>query len=152
MPQLARREPAYVRDEQALYIGTAEGNVKLCAAGTEGRVTALEGRLADCRETLDFHSEVLEGLEGSLQAHTELTEQHTEALNTHSSTLSAHGSALDTQRAALERLETGKLSAVPAAALPVLGGAADTAAIIAAYNGLIAALQACGVMNREEVT
>lgn len=46
MPILADREPGYVRDEQALYVGTPEGNVKLTGA-LEDRVTALEERLAD---------------------------------------------------------------------------------------------------------
>lgn len=31
MPTLALRELAYVTDEQALYIGTAAGNVRLCS-------------------------------------------------------------------------------------------------------------------------
>lgn len=29
MPELSDREPAYVRDEEALYIGTPDGNVKV---------------------------------------------------------------------------------------------------------------------------
>ena len=29
MPRLSDREPAYVRDEQALYIGTPSGNLRL---------------------------------------------------------------------------------------------------------------------------
>ena len=37
MPQLADREPAYVRDEQALDVGTPQGNVKLCDADLEAR-------------------------------------------------------------------------------------------------------------------
>ena len=41
MPLLADREVAYVRDEQALYIGTAEGNLRLCAAGDTQRLAAL---------------------------------------------------------------------------------------------------------------
>lgn len=41
MPLLADREVAYVRDEQALYIGTAEGNLRLCAAGDTRRLSAL---------------------------------------------------------------------------------------------------------------
>ena len=46
MPRLADREPAYVRDEQALYVGTPDGNVKVCSAATEGKVTALEQTVA----------------------------------------------------------------------------------------------------------
>lgn len=38
MPVLADREIAYVRDEKALYIGTPQGNVKLCNADLEDTV------------------------------------------------------------------------------------------------------------------
>lgn len=37
MPALADREIAYERDEKALYIGTPQGNVKLCDADLEAR-------------------------------------------------------------------------------------------------------------------
>ena len=37
LPQLADRELAYEQDEQALYIGTPDGNVKLCDVGLEAR-------------------------------------------------------------------------------------------------------------------
>lgn len=40
MPTLAVRELVYCTDEQALYIGTATGNIKLCAAALEGIVNA----------------------------------------------------------------------------------------------------------------
>lgn len=42
MPALSPREVAYVRDEQALYIGTETGNLQLCAASAADRLTALE--------------------------------------------------------------------------------------------------------------
>lgn len=42
MPRLADREPAYVRDEAALYIGTPEGNVKVADVAHEGRLQTLE--------------------------------------------------------------------------------------------------------------
>ena len=45
MPTLADRELAYVRDEEALYVGTPDGNVKIGAA-LEASVKALEGRKA----------------------------------------------------------------------------------------------------------
>lgn len=69
MPPLADREPAYVRDQRALYIGTPEGNVRLTAP--------------------------------------------------------------------------------PAAAVSALAADADTAAVIAAYNALLSALQAAGLMETE---
>ena len=37
MPALADREIAYEQDEKALYIGTKQGNEKLCDAGLETR-------------------------------------------------------------------------------------------------------------------
>lgn len=42
MPSLAIGELGYRTDEKALYIGTTEGNVKLCEAGLIDRVAALE--------------------------------------------------------------------------------------------------------------
>lgn len=41
MPKLTDREPAYVRDEKALYIGTPSGNVKI-GGETESKLNALE--------------------------------------------------------------------------------------------------------------
>lgn len=41
LPTLTDREPAYVRDEKALYIGTPNGNVKI-GAELESKVNALE--------------------------------------------------------------------------------------------------------------
>ena len=86
MPRLADRELAYVRDEEALYIGTAEGNVKLCTSSTQADIL---------------------------------------------------------------QLDAAKLTAVPAVCLPLLPDTADTAAVIAAYNALVTALQMCGVMGKE---
>lgn len=54
VPQLQDREIAYSKDEKALYIGTANGNVKLCGADDmlnistqleeiKSRLAALEG-------------------------------------------------------------------------------------------------------------
>ena len=41
MPNLADREPGYCRDEEALYIGTPDGNVKL-GGKTEDALKALD--------------------------------------------------------------------------------------------------------------
>ena len=50
-PALQARELAYNKSEKALYIGTPDGNVKLCSAETEAiladiieRLTALESK------------------------------------------------------------------------------------------------------------
>lgn len=39
MPTLRDRELAFVRDEEALYIGSPDGNLKLCSADTERNLT-----------------------------------------------------------------------------------------------------------------
>lgn len=79
MPTLAVRELGYVTDEKALYIGTANGNVKLCDADLEDTVK-------------------------------------------------------------------NKLTATPVAAQGSLDAAAELAAVITAYNNLIAAMKASGMM------
>lgn len=40
-PKLQDREPAYNKDERALYIGTEDGNVKVGDAGWEQRINDL---------------------------------------------------------------------------------------------------------------
>ena len=87
MPPLADRELVYVRDEQALYIGTEAGSVQLCAASAADRLTALE---------------------------------------------------------------SGKLTAVPAARLSPLAADASAADTAAAYNALLSALTAAGIMEGAE--
>ena len=49
MPTLADREPAYVRDEKALYVGTPAGNVKITGP--------VEERVKDLEETVQTLSE-----------------------------------------------------------------------------------------------
>lgn len=115
MPNLSDREPAFVRDEKALYIGTPDGNLKLCEAGTIDKVAELEEDLAVLEETV----ETLQGNTDSLEA--------------------------------LQTKVDGKLSATPAAVLPELTGEEDLAAVISAYNSLIAALKASGIMSSEGV-
>lgn len=51
MPILGDREPAFVRDEKAFYIGTPEGNLKLCGADTEKKVEELEKKVTDMGQT-----------------------------------------------------------------------------------------------------
>ena len=50
VPQLEDRELGYSKDEQALYIGTESGNVKLFGSsgtGHEARIAALETKVDD---------------------------------------------------------------------------------------------------------
>lgn len=61
MPKLADRELGYVRDEKALYIGTAGGNVKLCDADLEGTVNKLGDTVNAQGETLSAQQQALEG-------------------------------------------------------------------------------------------
>lgn len=61
MPALADREPGYVRDEKALYIGTPDGNVKL----TE----ALETRVSKLEEAGDAVEARVKALEDKLEAY-----------------------------------------------------------------------------------
>ena len=79
MPKLADRELGYVRDEKALYIGTAGGNVKLCDADLEGTVnklgdtvSTLNGTVTELGNTVTTHGETLsaqhQALEGKLTA------------------------------------------------------------------------------------
>jgi len=98
MPALLPREPGYVTDEKALYIGTEQGNVELCRAGQVG------------------------ALELVVQGHGEDIEQLQEDMG-------------------------NKLTANKTAALSSLPADADLAAVTAAYNSLIAALKASGVME-----
>lgn len=61
MPKLADRELGYVRDEKALYIGTAGGNVKLCDADLEGTVSALGSTVTEHGTRLYAQQQALEG-------------------------------------------------------------------------------------------
>lgn len=87
MPTLADREPAYVRDKKALYIGTPEGNVMLCTAETLKDVENLKKTIGE------------------------------------------------------------KLTANQATPQTPLDAEADLAAVVSAYNALIAALKTAGIMG-----
>ena len=91
MPTLADREPAFVRDEKALYIGTENGNLRLVRAGLEDDVASLER--------------------------------------------------------AVQNLADVKLSADAAAAQRPLAADAELAAVISAFNALVAAMKASGIME-----
>lgn len=55
MPTLTDREPAYVRDEKALYVGTPEGNVKVCSAETEQTVVEHGITISAHESTIQYH-------------------------------------------------------------------------------------------------
>lgn len=119
MPVLALRELAYVTDEQALYIGTAAGNIMLCSLsqyqGLSNTVTAQGNTIGSLQNTLS-------GLQATVQS----------------------------QGTAIGSLNTemgNKLTATKTAAQGSLSAEADLAAVIAAYNNLIAALKSSGVMT-----
>ena len=161
MPNLADREPAFVRDERALYIGTSTGNLKLCEAGTIDKVVELEESLAELGEaveelegtgtsqgdTLNGLRTELDELKGTVTGQGETQQSHTETLGTHTETLQTHTESLE----ALQTELTGKLSATAAETLAELTGEEDLAAVISAYNSLIAALKVCGIMSSEGV-
>ncbi|MBE6961277.1 MAG: hypothetical protein E7445_02355 [Ruminococcaceae bacterium] len=160
MPQLADREPAYVRDEEALYVGTPSGNVKI-GGKTAAVVTALAGRVSTMGEILADHTGEIAALQEGQTAHGQtLTEQgntlaaHSQTLTEQGNTLAAHGQTLtelevaqQTQGETITKLQQEKLTASPMAALSALPDNADLAAVTAAYNSLIAGLKAAGIMN-----
>ena len=53
MPVLTNRELAYVKDESSLYVGTENGNVKLCSSETESKVATLEQTVSAQQEILN---------------------------------------------------------------------------------------------------
>lgn len=118
MPTLAVREPAYVTDEEALYIGTPAGNKRLCRAGAEADLQAqiemVAGAVTELDEELAQQQDAFQALELVVQGHEDALEE--------------------------------KLTADPLASLSTLDAAADLAAVIAAYNNLIAAMKASGMM------
>lgn len=71
---------------------------------------------------------------------------------THTAQISGLQTMAGTHTAQIGTLETsveGKLTATPAAAQSELAAQADLAAVIAAYNALLAALKAGGIMSEE---
>jgi len=113
MPKLRDREPAYVRDEEALYIGAGSSSVKLASADTFVRLNWLETqqeeqhrRLNDLRTVQEQQAETLE--------------------------------QLPSDRETLKRLRN---ACMDASALPLLTEDADTAEIVDAYNKLIICMQ-----------
>ena len=132
MPRLADREPAYVRDEEALYVGTSAGNVKI-GGKTESIVAAMAGRVSTMGEILSDHLTAIAGLQ--------------ETQTAQSRTLAAVETAQQTQGETVARLQQEKLTASHMAAVAELAADADLAAVAAACNSLIAGLKAAGIMK-----
>lgn len=121
MPALRDRELGYCKDEKALYIGTANGNVRLCGADDSGRIDALE-------TTTGTHTTQISSLQNTTGTQT-----------TQISGLSASLSSLETT-------VSGKLTASQAAAQTDLPASATLEDTVSAYNSLLAAMRAAGII------
>lgn len=154
MPLLADREPAYVRDEQALYVGSPAGNVKLCAAGTESQVQALEEAAAAQNVRLSELEQAVEEAAAALMLQAGRLEQLEtgngnlqETLKTQQEILTAVQSAQQSLQETAAALQSEKLSARSAAAVTPPASDADMGAVAVACAAIIAALQAAGLMQ-----
>ena len=63
VPTLKDREIAYSKDEQALYIGTEGGNVRLCGVGDTLNVNDLVEKISEIEGILDDITIRLEAIE-----------------------------------------------------------------------------------------
>lgn len=63
VPQLQDKELGYSRDEKALYIGTANGNVKLCNADDIFTILSHANTLTEHKKELDDIKKRLDALE-----------------------------------------------------------------------------------------
>ena len=118
MPVLHDREIGYVRNENAFYIGTPGGNVKV-GQNLEDALAAQQETIAQIQETATVQSEIIVAI----------------------------GAALEEAQTTIEALGTTKLSASAAAAQSALAAEADIAAVVTAFNSLIAAMKASGLMT-----
>lgn len=139
MPTLLDRELAYVRDENALYMGTDTGNKKIGAA--------LEAAVSALQSTVGGHSTSISSLNATVDT------LDTD-LNTLETTVSAQGTqigSLDTRigntETSVSTLQNEKLSASKAAAQSNLAADAELETVVAAFNALVAAMKASGLMN-----
>ena len=149
MPTLADREIAYVRNENALYIGTGDGNKRI-GEELNATVNSLLSSLARYGErltNLDLFVEELcanqDGHRVSIAENSNAIAKHGTAIEAQGKTVAEHSTAIAEQKAALD----GKLSASPVAAQASVAADADLATVVAALNALIAAMKNSGVMN-----
>ena len=135
MPTLADREIAYVRDEEALYVGTPGGNKKVSAnaEAVENRVKALE----DAQKT---QQEKLTALETTQQTQAETLVDHAAKVELY------RNQVVQIRNALVQQLDT-KLTATPMEAMNALDEGADMASVVNAINSLITAMKNSGVMS-----
>lgn len=133
MPTLRDREPAFVQDEKALYIGTPDGNLKLCSAETEGKVNSLE-------EAIKAHSEEISGIGDDIK-------RIDEELGNIDATIAGISEAMKSINGEIASLSEEKLSASAAASVSTVAADAEAADIAAKLNELISALKISGIMS-----
>lgn len=122
IPKLADRELGYCKDEKTLHIGTPSGNQKIADAAVFNQITKLQIRTA--------------GVEIS-----------TTDLKSRATSLENRATDLESRATSIESEIVNKLTASMAAAQADLAADADLTAVISAYNGLLAALRAAGIMT-----
>ena len=129
LPTLSDGELGWCKNTKELYIGS-DRNVKIADAAVFGRVTALE-------TTSGAHTTQISALQDSVSS-----------LDTRATSLESRVTALETGVGSLETTIGTKLTASPAADQNSLPSDADLSTVISAYNGLLAAMRAAGLMNK----
>lgn len=136
IPKLADRELGYCKDENTLYIGTTSGNQKIADAAVFNQITKLQIRTAG----VEIKATNLETRATNLETSATNLESKATSLETRASNLEDRATSLETEMG-------NKLTASKVAAQADLAADADLAAVISAYNGLLAALRAAGIMT-----
>ena len=54
VPTLQERELGYSKTEKSLYIGTANGNIKLCSASDIEKIAEIVGRIDDIEARVEY--------------------------------------------------------------------------------------------------
>lgn len=125
LPKLADGEPGWCKDTKELYIG----GVKVADAAVFGQITALQTRATN-----------LETRATNLETSATNLESKATSLETRASNLEARATILENEMG-------NKLTASKVAAQADLAADADLAAVISAYNGLLAELRVAGIMT-----
>lgn len=132
IPTLADGEPGYCKDTRELYIGPD----KVAAADTFTRLDSLEiAKTGQGSTNTAMHNRL-----------TELEKRATD-LEARASNLESKDTQLAAKDTELANAIAGKLTASPAASAAELWTEADLDAVIAAYNSLLSALKAAGIMS-----
>lgn len=146
LPTLADGEPGWCKDTKELYIG----GVKVADTAVFGQITALQTRATnlETRATnLETRATNLESKSTSLETRATNLETRATNLESKSTSLETRASNLEARATSLEAEMGNKLTASKVAAQADLAADADLAAVISAYNGLLAALRAAGIMT-----